>query len=163
MMTLTTSALGVLKMANESLAALPLSRNDVSSFANLINETLQTYCANYSPLEREYLLALRTVVGLSFTAALVCESWISVCEPHLMAFLEHREYKRQAGASAHLSLAVAELVNDAAYLFRIIRFPRYYDDFLKALKHIMRQMGLALREKSEEVDRLAKLILPLKN
>lgn len=146
-------------MANEILAAMPLSRNDVSSFANLINETLQAYCTDYSALEREYLIALRTVVGLGFTAALVCESMTLNCEPHLIAFLKYRNYKKQPETMTNFALAIAEIVNRAVYLFGIIRYPQYYNEFIASLRHIAHQMTLTLQEKAEEVQRLMKLIL----
>jgi len=58
-------------MANRILTGEPFSRNDVSKLAQLFEQSFDYYISHNTPFFSDYLNALRTVVGLGFTASLV--------------------------------------------------------------------------------------------
>lgn len=69
-----------------------------------------------------------------FTAVLVDEDLLSVYQRHLRLFLDHRHFDEHPGMIRALSLATAEMVSLGGYLFRVLNYPGYYNDFARAVE-----------------------------
>lgn len=78
-------------MANIRLTVQPLSRNDISIMTSLLEQSFDYYLNLYSPFFSDYLRALRTVVGLGFTAVLADRSLLSIYQWYLNHFMQQKE------------------------------------------------------------------------
>ena len=85
----------------------------------------------------DYKQQLCTLVGLSFTAVLAEGSKTWSIRPHLATFLRYRNMVHQPDKLELLSVAIAEIICNAIYSFKVLGFPQYYDDFLNAIIYIV--------------------------
>jgi hypothetical protein len=133
-LTIFTLKLGEAKMAKEILAVSSRSSNPVSHLAYLINAALEARSSHSDSFSTDYRQQLCTLVGLSFTAALTEGSKMRTCKPSLAAFLRYNNLNRPEKFEL-LSVAIAKMVCNAIYSFKVLGYPWYFDDFLGALTH----------------------------
>lgn len=122
-------------MAKEILAVSSRPGNPVSHLAYLIHAALEERSNLSDNFSTDYQKQLCTLAGLSFTAVLAEGSKTRSCRPHFAAFLRYSNLTHQQGKFERLSVAVAEIACNAIYPFKVLGFPRYYDDFLLAMTH----------------------------
>ena len=134
-------------MAHDSLTARQFSRNDISNLAHIFETSFRYYLEHNSPLQENYRRALKTVVGLGFTAILVDESLASIYWSRLETVVKHKNFT--GSIITALALATAEIVFEATYIFSILGYPSYYDDFISALKNILHHISIDLAGKRE--------------
>lgn len=152
-------------MANKSVSALPLSRNDVSCLAQPFQLAFNYFCTHNSPLYEDYVKRLGVVVGLGFTAVLVDGTFLQNYQLQLQIFLDHVDFKSHPQRTVALSLAMAEMVNLGAYLFRVLGYPGYYDYFAAAVEKVVGSSLSGIYGNLEEnrwlrVQQLLETILP---
>lgn len=142
-------------MAKSILTGEPFSRNDISKLAQLFEQSFDYYVNNQSPFFPDYLKALRTMIGLAFTAALTDRDLFFTYQHYLERFIAQDlgDFKINPGAKRGISQAVAEMVNTGAISFYALRFPRYYDDFRVALCYTLAQIP-RLNGEQDEAERL---------
>jgi hypothetical protein len=138
-------------MAGIIMAAQPLLRNDIPILAQLFEVSFDYFINHHSPLFTDYLQSLRAVVGLGFTAVLVHEGLLCCYEPYLKRFIAHDagDFQANQGAKTLIAQSVSEMVNTATLCFEFIRYPRYYEDFIKALRYTIARIPERANEKSE--------------
>jgi hypothetical protein len=146
-------------MANDSLTAKLFPNNEIINLAKLLEIPLLYYRENNSPIEKDHIKELRTIIGLGFTAILVDGAWTSIYERYLRAFLVCDQLTRTEDMISQLALATAEIAGGASYIFRILNHPEYYKDFEVALKKVVNHLSIRLYGKSEEAERLLKILL----
>lgn len=146
-------------MGNKIVPALPFSHNDISSLAQTFKIAFNYFCDHSSPFVTEYLRELNTLVGLGFTAALVDGDSISVFDNDLKIFLTYRNFKAHPEAIESLSSAVANLLCWSTQLFRILNYPRYYEEFAQAVKKTISGTVSSLYGNPGESQRLLNMIL----
>jgi hypothetical protein len=138
-------------MAKGILAVPPLSRNDISILAHLFEVSFDYYIHNNSPFFLDYLQALRTVVGLGFTAVLVDRQLLCIYQRYLELFLAQEEgnFKERKEGKTLIAQSVAEMASTAVISFSILKFPHYYEDFLLALHYTMAKIPELIDENNE--------------
>lgn len=148
-------------MATGILAGEPFSRNDISILAALFEQSFDYYIYHNSPFFSDYLNALRTVVGLGFTASLVARSLFCIYRHYLERFIAQDEgdFKVNPGAKRSIAQAVAEMINTASISFYALRFPRYYDDFMAAFSHTVVKIPTFTGNRAEAERILAHLVI----
>ena len=124
-------------MAKASLAVHPLSRNDISIIAKLLEQSFDYYLNHISPFYSDYLCSLRTVVGLGYTAVLTDTFKLSTYQRYLNCFIEQKkgDFRKAEGAKKLIAQVTAEMVGTAVSSFKVLRYPLYYGEFVKALHH----------------------------
>ena len=125
--------------------------------AHIFEISFDYYLEHKSPLQENYRRALKTVVGLGFTAILVDGGLVSIYLGRLETVVNHRNFTR--GMITALALAIAEIVFEATYIFSILGYPSYYDDFISALKTILHHISIDLAGKTKEVIRLTEILM----
>ena len=145
-------------MANLSVSATRLSSKDISDLAQIIEINLQYYCAYNSPMEKDYLRAIKTVIGLGFTAAMVDDSLVAIYHSRLNTFLNYGDFKQYQGSLKYLSTAIAEMVDLSVQLFRYIGYPDYYNDFVAAARKMLDNIASNMEGKNMEVAHLLEII-----
>jgi len=124
-------------MAKDILAVSSRPSNPVPHLAYLINAALEERCSSVVNIPTDYQQQLCTLMGLSFTAVMAEGSRTRSCRPHLAAFLRYSNLTQHQERFERLSVAVAEMVCNAIYPFKILGFPRYYDDFMLAMTNTL--------------------------
>src|SRR5258707_10820246 len=99
-------------MAKKILATQPLLRNDVPILAQLFEVSFDYHLTNHSPFFPDYLRALRTLIGLGFTAALADKDLFSIYKQYLETFLnqEAGDFKSNQGAKRLIAQAASEMI-----------------------------------------------------
>ena len=140
-------------MVKQILAGDPLFRNDIFIIAQIIEHSLDYYHSPHSPLVSDYLQALRTLVGLGYTAVLADGYLRHAFEPYLARFLAaeeeinvHPKSKERMGRSA------AKMVHIATLSFYKLKFTPHYTLFIALLRQTLSQVPGLGRE--EEVERI---------
>jgi hypothetical protein len=146
-------------MANKIVPAQPLSSNDISSLTQTFQVAFNYFCEHSSPFDQDYLKDLSTMVGLGFTAALADGDCISAYDNNLKIFIAHRNFKAHPEIIANLSLAIANMVSWATKLFRVLDYPRYYEDFALSVKNTVGGQISNLYRNPKETERLLSIIL----
>ena len=138
-------------MARGILAAHPLLRNDIPILAQLFEVSFDYYINHNSPFLADYLQALRTLIGLGFTAVLADRRLLCSYEFYLERFLAQGEgdFKLNQGAKRLIAQSAAEMVCTATLSFNVLRYPRYYDEFIKALYVTIAKIPIISATKSE--------------
>src|SRR6478752_7045033 len=126
-------------MAKAIVAALPLSRNDISILARLFEVSFDDHIHHDSPFFTEYLCSLRTLIGLGHTASLVYRGVHCIYYEYMDTFVKRKEgnFKECPGSKTLLAQYSAEMVGTAVCCFHWLGYPRYYEDFLKAFHKTM--------------------------
>jgi len=142
-------------MANIRLTVQPLSRNDISIIASLLEQSFDYYLNHNSPFFSDYLCSLRTLVGLGFTAVLADRSLLSIYQGYLSNFIGQKEgdFREARSATKHIAQSTAEMVGTAVISFKALRHPRYYGDFLQALHYILTKIP-TLTNDAKEAERI---------
>lgn len=146
-------------MAHNSLTSTLFPNNEIINLAKLFEIPLLYYREKNSPLEKDHIKALRTIAGLGFTAILVDGAWTSIYDRHLRAFSTCDQLTRTKNMISQLALATAEIAGGASYIFRVLNHPGYYKDFEVALKKVVNHLSIQLDGKTEEAERLLKILL----
>jgi hypothetical protein len=144
-------------MANSRVAVQSLSRNDLSLIASLLEESFDYYLNHNSPFFVDYLRALRTLVGLGYTAVLADNALLSIYQRHLDGFhgQQNGNFREREGAKTFIAKSVSEMISVAITSFSALEHPRYYHDFLQALHYSLFKVP-RLTEDVEEGKRLLK-------
>ncbi len=142
-----------------SVAAEPLSRNDIHSLAQILQVSLDYYCKYSSPFIDDYMKRLRAVVGLGYAAVLMDNDTVSFYQNYLDTFLHFRNIRQHPTKTVILSQAVAEMINWAAYLFRLLNYPECYEYFVHTVKETVNGRVTHLYADAKEAQRLLKLIV----
>ena len=88
-------------MASFSLAPTILSGNDISSLAQIFTIGLPYYRDRPpSPMEKDYVGRLNTIVALSLATAISNPELLSIYRPDLCTFLAHVDLKKETSASS---------------------------------------------------------------
>ena len=142
-------------MANIRLTVQPLSRNDIVSLANLFELSFDYHIKHNSPFFIEYLRSLRTVAGLGFTAALADEGLLFIYQRYLNHFMRHKEgnFKESEGSKRLIAQSAAGLVSTAVLSFDALNYPRYYEDFIAALRYTIAEIP-KYTDKEAEAERI---------
>jgi hypothetical protein len=110
---------------------------------------------NQTKENNNFIRYVRTVIGLSFTAALVNGDLLSLFNRSLEYFLRHQYSPNSRIGSLKVGKATADIVTLGSDFFRLLNHPRYYEDFLQALRdslgHIMGEMGIPVSADAEHV------------
>jgi len=146
-------------VADNILSTLRLSRNDISSLAHIFDVNFRYFCANNSPFATDYLSEIKTIVGLGFTAVLLDGSFIAAYHDKFNNFLQYLDFKNHENSLRFMSSNIAEMIDLAAFVFRLIKYPRYYEDFANALRKALGRVGTMLSGENAEAERLLQLIL----
>lgn len=148
-------------MAASILTGEAFSRNDISKLAQLFEQSFDYYITHNSPFFCDYLKALRTVAGLGFAAALADKSLFCVYQHHLHRFVVQNEgnFKTNPGAKRSISQAMAEMIATAALCFYALQFPRYYEDFIAALRYTLVKIPVFSDGRDEAEKLLARFII----
>ena len=142
------------------LSTLRLTRNDISHLAHIFEANFRHFRANNnSPFVIDYLNELKTLAGLGFTAILIDSSFITTYHEKFNNFLQNLDCKNSESSSQCLSSSLAEMIDLAAFVFRLIKYPRYYEDFANALRKALGRVGTMLSGENSEAERLLQLIL----
>jgi hypothetical protein len=122
-------------MAKNTLAALPLSSNDIYTLAQIFHSTFQYYCTVFDPSEKDYLREISTLVGLGFAAILTDGDLLCFHEPRLQTFMRfYQKFKEHPEYLQMFSRAIAEIVSGAAFVFRFVKYPAYHEEFTRLLR-----------------------------
>ena len=142
-------------MANGSVATPSHSINPVSHLSYLIEAALQDSCNQPSDFHENYRRQFASLVGLSFTAMLAKGSWPRCSQWQLLTFLGYGDNFTQSKEKfEELSFIVAELVCNAMPPFKFLGMPRYFDDFMLALMHIIYPASMELTDKKRNIGKL---------
>lgn len=144
-------------MAKPTIAALPLSSNDISSLAQIFHVVLQHYCTVVNPFEKDYLSELSSLVGLGFTAILADGSLLCVYERYLQTFIRYRSFKEHPEHLQMFARAIAEIASGAVQIFRYLKYPSYYDEFIRLIHKTVDHIWIPA-EKVAESRRLMQLL-----
>lgn len=120
-------------MAKHMLAVSSHQNNLILDNSPNINEGLQDKCAHPCPIHSDYFPELRTLVGLGFTAVLIEGSCIDACKVELEIFLRYRNILENQEMLKEISNAIGRIVHYGFQAFKILRYPRYYGEFIWAL------------------------------
>ena len=132
--------------------------NPVSQLAELIQAAFEERSVHSDYFSIDFKQQLRTFAGLGFAAVMAEGSKIKYCRPLLASFLRYSILPRKKNFQM-LSVAVAELVCNAMCPFKVLGYPRYYDDFLLAGTRIVDPSGTAVSEtKNERQEKLLELL-----
>ncbi|MBY0544734.1 MAG: hypothetical protein K2Q14_04210 [Gammaproteobacteria bacterium] len=143
-------------MANGILAVEPLSRNDISILAQLLEISFDYYIARDSPFFPDYLKSLRTLVGLGLTSVLVVDKGsLCVYQYYFERFMAQKngDFRTYPHAKTIIAQYTAEMVGTAAICFSALRCPRYYQDFITALYHVIAKVA-QFTDRSSEVEHI---------
>jgi hypothetical protein len=140
-------------MANGILAGEPLSRNDLLTIVQILEQSFDYYVNHNSPFFPEYLQALRTLIGLGFAAALADKNLLYVYQSYLGGFLmqEEIDFKVNPGTNRGIAQSIAEMIHIASICFYALKFPRYYTDFIAALHTILVVPGLGEQKEAKRI------------
>ncbi len=141
------------------LAATPLSHNDIAGLAQLFEQAFRYYRRHKKQLKDNqwqiFLQDIRTIVGLSFTATLVCGDLVEMFDSFLSIFLQNQAFLNAHVKPKKLADAFANIVSLGSDFFRCLDHPRYYEDFLQTLRncitHITDDIKVSIPSKSENV------------
>lgn len=124
-------------MARASIAAKPLSCNEISLLAQLFERSFDYHLDHPSAFFTDYLQSLRTLAGLGFTAVLADGDLFSAYQISLNRFLEsnHGDFKENPGNKTNIAQTSSQMVANAIICFMALGFPRYYEDFVTALRY----------------------------
>ena len=139
---------------------MPLSHNDITSLATLFESKFEHYRTHQSPSELNYLEQLKTAVGLGFTAIMVDGALVCIYEQRLKQFLGYFSAWQSGVSFSAAAFSAAEILNAAAYLFSILRYPDYYPIFKKNVQKAAKEALLDDSvDNEEEYQLLMKLLI----
>ena len=118
-------------MAKRILAVSLRPSNHVSQLAELIQAAFEERSTYSDYFSIDYKQQVHTFVGLAFAAVMAEGSKVKACRPLLASFFRYSALSRKKNFQP-LSVAIAELVCKAMCPFKVLGYPRYYDDFLLA-------------------------------
>lgn len=146
-------------MAHSSLAATPLSHNDIIGLTQLFQRAFHYHRYRVNRHQetnwKNFLREIRTVVGLGFTATLVEGDLVELYSSDLAAFLENQTFINSCSNHLSLAKAFANMVCLGSDFFRYLDYPEYYKDFLWSLRrcllHITDEAGIKAPVKAENI------------
>ena len=143
-------------MAKAILTAEPLSRNDIPIIAQIFQVNFDYYIHHNTPFFRDYLKALKTVIGLGFTAVLVDEMLVCSYQIYLDPVMVHGkgDFKSNQEYKVMIAQHVSEMVRISTISFQALRYPDYYENFLEALRYLITR----LIESTEEIAEAARIL-----
>lgn len=149
-------------MANSSLAATPLSHNDITALAQLFRRAFHYHRKHkgefYDIRWQNFLKNLRTIVGLSYTVTLVQGDLLELYNSYLTTFLQNQSFTNSHSQHLKLAQSFTNMVSLGSDFFRSFGHPNYYSDFLVALRfcviHIIEEINIKPPENAENVLKL---------
>lgn len=150
-------------MANWILTATPLSCNDIPILAQILQKSFDYYANHNSAFFKEYLQALRTVVGLGFSAVLTDEFLLTCYQNYLNPFINcgKGDFKVHEGSLLGIAQQTAEMVRIATISFQALQYPRYYADYIGALHYVMKRIATIgeLTDEESDADRILNYLM----
>jgi hypothetical protein len=141
-------------MSELSLAAGPLSRNDVSHLAQLIEANLLYFNTKPSYKIRGYINSLGVLAGLGFSAAMACGVVLHY-EPRFRQFFQmHPDaqgQKRQPEPLKNFASLMAIIINEGAYYLKCAGFPSFHEGFVITANDVCACMAENLDEQAETI------------
>lgn len=144
-------------MANATIAALPLSDNDIYILGTIFHSVFKHFCDRVDPFEQEYVRDVSTLVGLGFTALLVDGGLLVTYESRLQTILRYRNFKKHPGYLHMFSRAIADIIAGAAYVFEFVKYPSYHDEFIRLIHKTVNNIRVSAGT-LEDNQRLIKLL-----
>ncbi len=147
-------------MTNRSVAAAPLSHNDVVVLGKLFEISVNFFRTHQSPNAQDFILELRTIAGLGLTASLVDNGGLMPYQIYFNRFVHAEQGDFLKDQSHHTSLwgkTMANMVAISLDSFRRTNYPNYYADFRESIRKTIQNV----RVTQEGGDDNAKGILDL--
>jgi hypothetical protein len=146
-------------MVIASLAGAHPLRNeddDVSRLAGLFHILFKHYTSYSSPMATELIQALRTLVGLGFTACLANNALITNYQIYLNRFFDydHGDFRNHPGALIFLSEAISNMVMLAIQNFRKLPYSGYDKIFFRTIEKITGNVVFNSVGKTEEAKQI---------
>jgi hypothetical protein len=132
------------KMAIESLPAMPSSHNDIESLAKLLEGNFHYHSTStrIPSYKEEYITNLNLTLGLSLTAMMVDGSLVSTHKAAINRFLDSFCFynnRSQCNSIKPVALEAARIMYEAACIFPRLKSCRELNEvFRKALGRIVR-------------------------
>ena len=153
-------------MHDASLTGHPLSSNDVSHLAKLIETNLFHFCSEPPHKACGYINSLGVLAGLGFCAAMAC-GVVFQYEPRLRLFFQTHPNaemnKKQPESRKNFAATMALILNDAAYYFKCAAYPAFHESFVATANQVCRQMALTLGEEGEVIRGLFEALVAKNN
>ena len=141
-------------MAKEILAVSTHPSNPVSQLAELIQAALEERSNHSEYFSTDYKQQLHTFVGLGFTAVMrkAANKVFSTYACILYYSTSRQEKFKQLSSNCRM-------ICNAMHPFKVLGYPRYYDDFLLAATHTVDPSDAASAEtKNERQEKLLELL-----
>jgi len=136
-------------MAKNMVAGSARHRNPILSISSLISTHLKNKCAFPARFAADSTLALGTAIGLGLTAVLAEGSRVDMCQVHMHTLLLYHTDQTLDNLD-DITHAMTEIMQHGMAAFKILGYPRYYDDFLWALQRLLASAGLKPSQQSKE-------------
>lgn len=119
----------------QSVAAAPLSDNNVVVLANLFQISIDFFCTHQSPNAEDFIVELRTIAGLGLTASLVDNGGLMPYQTYFNRFVNaaQGDFLKAQGDCAW-GQTMANMVAIGLASFRRANYPHYYGDFRESIK-----------------------------
>lgn len=143
-----------------SVAAAPLSHNDVFVLAKLFEVSFDYFRTHTSPNVADFILNLRTIAGLGMTASLADDGGIMPYQMHFNRFLysDQGDFREDANSPSIWASMMADMVAISLDSFRRLNYPGYYADFVCAVDKTIKNVRIDLASETEEAERIVNLL-----
>lgn len=145
-------------MSHGILAARPLSRNDVSHLATLIEANLLQFESNPTLSRIRYLETLDLLIRLGFDAATAYGA-LDTYEIRLRCFFRFHPARKPSKLFKAFSTITADMINASAYYFGKVNLPVGHAQFKGLAKEVRDDMIINLGDKAQLIHRLFKPIV----
>jgi len=150
-------------MTNRSVAAAPLSHNDVVVLGKLFEISVDFFRTHQSPNAQDFIFELRTIAGLGLTASLVDNGGMMPYQTYFNRFVNAEQGDFLKDQSHHTSLwgqTMANMVAISLDSFRRLNYPGYYTEFRAAIKKSIDNVRVTAEGSADNAERIMGL-LPL--
>ncbi len=148
-------------MPYRSVAAAPLSHNDVVVLGKLFEISVDFFRTHQSPNAQDFVLELRTIAGLGLTASLVDNGGLMPYQTYFNRFVNAEQGDFLKDQGNHTSLwgqTMANMVTISLDSFRRLNYPGYYEAFRKAVEKAIQNIHVAQEGKHEDAERILALL-----
>ncbi|GEM_PF-1335623 len=142
-------------MAKRSVAIPSRSINPVPHLSYLIEAALQDSCDQPPDFHENYRRQFATLIGLGATAILAKGNWTLSTQWHLLTFLSYDDdFTQSKDKFERLSVIAAEMICNAITPFTFLGMPRYFDDFMSVMTHVIYPASMELADKKRNMREL---------
>jgi hypothetical protein len=148
-------------MTNRSVAAAPLSHNDVVVLGKLFEISVNFFRTHQSPNAQDFILELRTIAGLGLTASLVDNGGLMPYQTYFNRFVSSEQGNFLKDRGDHTwGQTMANMVAISLDSFRRLNYPGYYTEFRAAIKKSIDNVRVAAEGSADNAEKIMGL-LPL--